>query len=279
MQNRTFSMPWVALALSTTLLLTACGGGRSSTENFTANMTANYQIIAPGDGRVYANAYLQSNEPIALVENEQLRLLTGEIDELENDTLFDALAQWDEEHPRFQRAPEAGAPRPLTFVEPNFRDDSSSTPPLSDYYFASTEETQERQYHIGFYRRAHESAVDSTVTLPKPFQLYAPIADDIYSVGNDYLNLEWSTSESSDTVRIEVSSDCENELLYQQTLDNDPGLYSIPPETMTLSATNSSACPAQVSVYKYRTERVDPLFRKGLITAYQVRRRSIKLMY
>jgi|GEM_PF-4531492 len=276
---------FVAL-IAALLLLSACGG-RESTGNSTRSLIPYYEVISLGDGQVYANAYIRSSrsalasgEVIELVRNEQLRLLAGGMTELDEEDLFASLAEWEATTPRFDRTREPREPRPQGIVESGFSSDPPSDAPLDDYYFTRLE-SDERQYHVGFFRQGRESALNSSVALPEPFDIQAPDDEDLYSVSNDYLELQWSPSNDPATLRVEITTECpdgDEQTLYSETLGSDPGSYSFPPGSLTLPEEAPVYCEAELAIIKYRTERVDARFHRGLITGYQIRTRTIELM-
>lgn len=287
MLHNTFTACRVVLTLSAVLLLASCGS-RESTDNSTRSLIPYFEVISEGDGQVYANAYIRSarsafasGEVVELARNEQLRLLAAGTTELDEEDLFGALADWDDATPRFRRAREPDEPTPLGFVESGFSSSPPTDAPLSDFYFTRMA-SGERQYRVGFFRQGRDSALGSSVELPDAFDIQTPEAGDLYSVSNDYLALQWSPSDDPATLRVEITTDCasegEKQTLYSETLSSDPGSYSFPPGSLTLADEAPLYCEAQVAIIKYRTERVDARFHRGLITGYQVRTETIELM-
>ena len=80
-------------------------------------------------------------------------------------------------------------------------------------------------FTLNFQRENDDSAPDSNVSLPAPFDITVPSEGDSFSMSADKIDIAWNNSDSDDEMQIMISGDC----FYGQNInvENDPGVYII----------------------------------------------------
>lgn len=115
-------------------------------------------------------------------------------------------------------------------------------------------------FTIALTRVADTSAPSSTVTLPRPFTLTAPAANQVVSRAGGPLQVTWQVAGSGDELRLSASGPCINSVS-ELTL-SDSGAHQLP----AFSARTDEAattCNVVVKLARLRHGTVDPAYGKG----------------
>lgn len=130
-------------------------------------------------------------------------------------------------------------------------------------------------FTLNFQRENDDSAPDSNVSLPAPFEITVPSQGDSFSMSADKIDIAWNNSGSDDEMKIMISGDC----FYGQniTIENDPGVYIIDNAILEpIDETNN--CSGKLTLMRKRFGSIDDNFGEGgEFTGLQVRHITINL--
>ena len=134
-------------------------------------------------------------------------------------------------------------------------------------------------FTVAFERSIDDGAPNSSVSLPAPFSITSPTADDTLSRDGGALTITWEPSGSENDMEISISGDCVT--LFTEDLSGDPGTFTL--NAGTLSDSNSSDdddgtnCPLTILVKRKKGGTLDPSYGEGgKISGIQ--KRSIEIM-
>lgn len=114
-------------------------------------------------------------------------------------------------------------------------------------------------------------ALDSSVTLPPPFELTAPQEGSTFSRGNDDLVVSWTgDADPDDALTVVADGDCVDS--YEDLLDADTGTLTIAAGTL-ISTTGDEAetCDLTVTIKRARLGSLDAAYGGGTIDSKQYR--------
>jgi hypothetical protein len=238
-------------SLSLALLLFGCERVES-TDVRTSGIYADLDVVARGDGDSTVSASLRvggprSNTYLELVEGDALTAHQGE-DETEMDEHSFPLG-------------------PVTY-DARFEVDDENTP-----------------FRIEFAREAHDEveencrgggAPNSFATLPAPFALDGPGADQTFSRADADIEITWSPNGFRDAMTWTVSGSC----IHTESGDisGDPGRVSIERGRLrALDNRQAETCSMTVELVRTRAGAVDPAYGEGgSFSARQVRAISLR---
>jgi hypothetical protein len=149
-----------------------------------------------------------------------------------------------------------------------------------DIWYTNVLETGDAStvYYLSFVRSRRTDALNSTVVLPEPFIITAPLPGEEHSRANDIL-VEWEPSGSESTVQITVRTSCINGSVSlidvgdeDEIIISDTGSFTIPGGTLTGA---SGDCSSVVEVRKRRLGTPDPNIGFARIVGNYVRRVAI----
>jgi hypothetical protein len=146
----------------------------------------------------------------------------------------------------------------------------------NSYHASFPFEAEDTPYRVSFIRSpppdgecAGRSAPNSTVTLPAPFSLTAPVQDSSHSRAAP-LSIQWSGSGEADAMSFSVDGPCIQ--AYSDNIENDNGSFTIPANSIMVVGSANAMCTATVSVYRSRDGVLDDNYGEGgVINATQRR--------
>lgn len=127
-----------------------------------------------------------------------------------------------------------------------------------------------------FERTLDEGAPDSRCTLPAAATISEPAEDATLSRSEDDLVITWEAGDPDDTLRLAVEGTCFSD--FSETLDDDPGTYTIPAGTLQSAGDPPEACSATVRLTRERLGDLDVGYGEGgRVLCSQVREVSLRL--
>jgi hypothetical protein len=274
------SMTPVVMLLA--ILLSACNSGDSvvSSSNIATNeIYSTMELHADGSGMVYVGVQLTKDQPpsdtsssdeyIELSAADELWFTSGvnmRDLEIEGD-LFDALA-----HVAKTQELVEGTTR---FLDEGFF--WSRLFPIQTYYDGSLEVAEEgATYTVSLLREGGIDAKSSTVTMPFPFEIVAPLPGETYSRSQDSILVEWLPFGADVQVELEANTSCPDGSVdsYTTTQAVDNGFLLLNAGDL-MSDNLSGSCSTSLTLAKSRLGQPDPAFVGGFISAHQVRTVSV----
>lgn len=108
-----------------------------------------------------------------------------------------------------------------------------------------------------------ESAPNSMVTLPAPFSIGSPAKDDRFSRKDSAIDVQWSPSGTSDSMRWTLSGECIKGM--SGNISGDPGRVVI--EKGKIEAISEmragETCDVKIKIFRARSGNVDPAYGEG----------------
>ncbi|WP_347331017.1 hypothetical protein [Marinimicrobium locisalis] len=265
------------LAIALTVLLGACGSDDSvvsSSRISTGQMQATLEVYSDGDDSAYASAQLlnehsqtSGDEYVELLEGDELWFTTGV--NLREETLG---SNW------FESLAELAHTQQLLAGTTRYRSDHlfffwSVLTPEKVHYNGQLEDVPDgARYTVSLLRDSKAEALESTVTMPRAFDLLSPTSDQTLSRSSDPVQLEWLPTESDVMVEVDVTTTCadDSEYQYRTTVDEDTGALQI--EAGDIDAERlSGSCSTTATLTKARLGQLDSAYAGGSISARQVR--------
>jgi hypothetical protein len=127
----------------------------------------------------------------------------------------------------------------------------------------SSENAANTVYVVALKRAADTSAPNSTCNLPAPFQITAPAAGVSLSRSTD-ISVSYGPGGTNDAVSYTLSGSC-IEGPTGESVNGDPGTFTISHTTITTPAGTSPSqpCQATLNVKRTRTGTIDPAYGSG----------------
>lgn len=120
---------------------------------------------------------------------------------------------------------------------------------------------EDKAFTIGFDRADDVSAPDSHTTLPAPFQLTAPTANQEVSRA-DALTISWTPANTRDDMSARLDGDCI--IVAAPHIDSDSGTLTLPADSLSPSAGHEGdTCNVDIRIARTRSGGVDPAFGEG----------------
>lgn len=130
-----------------------------------------------------------------------------------------------------------------------------------DYTATFDVEAEDSLFTVAFLRTVDEGAPASTMTLPAPFALAGPAAEDVISRQAD-ITLTWEPAGTNDAMSWRVNGECFFDAYGQ--VQGDPGTVVIPAGSLeSVNEDAPTACEATVTVWRSRAGALDPGFGEG----------------
>lgn len=268
------------LAVALGVVLGACGADTvvSSTRISTGQMQATLEVYSDGDDSAYASAQLlnehsetSGDEYVELLEGDELWFTTGV--NLREETLG---SDW------FESLAELAHTQQLLAGTTRYRYHAfifwSVLRADKVHYNGQLQDVPDgARYTISLLRESKTEALESTVTMPRAFDLLSPTSDQTLSRSSDPVQLEWLPTASDVTVEVNVTTTCadDSEYQYRTTVDEDTGALQI--EAGDIDAERlSGSCSTTVTLTKARLGQLDSAYAGGSISARQVRTVTFK---
>ncbi|MFZ5440562.1 MAG: hypothetical protein ACOZQL_11175 [Myxococcota bacterium] len=133
----------------------------------------------------------------------------------------------------------------------------------STWYEAElTGEEANKAFTVSLTRANDTSAPSSSVTLPAPFSLTAPMASQTFSrAGSGQVVVAWAPSGLADAMHVAASGSC-IESIPDADLNADQGQYTLP-AFRARQGEDSTTCSVVITVTRTRKGSVDPAYGKG----------------
>lgn len=260
-------------------LLCACGGGDSvvSSQSLpTGEIEATIEVHAdPEQGSARASVQLlrppsdrdddydYGDDYIELGEGDDLWFTTGV--NLREETLgsdwFEALS----ELTHSQRLLEGDYRYRRSYV-------ISSLVPERVYYNGQLDEVPDgARYTVSLLRDTEAEALESTVVMPRAFQLLSPLENQTLSRSSDPVQLEWLPVEKGVTIEVDVTTSCANdrEYQYRTSVDSDSGNLQIEAGAID-DERLMGTCDTTLTLVKLRAGQLDSAYAGGTISARQM---------
>lgn len=265
------------------ILLSACDGDDdvvSSSEVATNQIYASMEVHTDGSDIVYVGVQLTKDQPpsdtssddeyIALSSADDLWFTSGvnmRDVEIEED-LFTALADLAKTQELVEGTTRYHDHGPFFW---------SLLFPIQTYYDGSLDEVDDgATYTVSLLREGGIDAKSSTVTMPMPFEIVAPLAGEIFSRSQDSILIEWLPLEEGVVIEVEASTACPDGTLdsYTTTEVTDTGILVLNAGDL-ISDSLSGSCATELTVAKSRFGQRAPEFVGGFISAHQLRTVSL----
>ncbi len=135
---------------------------------------------------------------------------------------------------------------------------------LGDIYYVADllADAEDTTVTIAFERDTDDSAPNSNVTIPAPFDLLEPLDTDTFSRGTDDIYIGWTNSGSNDRMHWVLDGTCIP--LQVGSLIGDSGGGTIPAGSIdTFAGSESTTCDITLELYRERQGTLDPTYGKG----------------
>lgn len=246
----------------------------------TGQMFATFQVVSDGEDNVYAEAQLTYNVPplnvsnstdfIQLVANDELWLSAGpDIEAVAiDDNIFGAFRDLDDTQATFNQSYSQRESYDFLFSRVIINE-------LGTWYSARLPQSAEREYHVSLFRNNNigTDARNSSVTLPEPFTVTAPVSGARLSRSSDDIDITWNSIDADSTVEMEAITTCSssNVETYSTTENSDDGSITIPAGDLDLPSLTGT-CSTTINLRKIRIGNFDARFIGGAVNGYQIRR-------
>ena len=228
------------------------------TDNGSGSVSVSTQLLTDGPGSD-TQVYLSDNDQLWASKDQNIENLSV------NGTLFNGFDTLAANVVRLYDADETDVEIDFLFLSIIFR---------GNIWYANLLEAGEAStvYYLSYVRSRREDALDSTVILPEPFSISAPLAGERHSRVND-LQIIWEPSGSTSTVEINVRASCLSGFdgVYREEIA-DTGAFTMPGGSLIGL---SEDCSTVVEVSKSLLGNLDPNVGSGRIVGHQVRRVAI----
>ena len=120
---------------------------------------------------------------------------------------------------------------------------------------------EDSTFSVAFERDQDDSAPNSQVSLPAPFDLTVPAPGDEFLMGTDKISVAWNNV-AADAMTLLVSGNCFYGITHQ--IEEDEGVFEIEPASLEpLDASAGEFCTATVTLTREREGTVDEAFGEG----------------
>ncbi|WP_027328755.1 hypothetical protein [Marinimicrobium agarilyticum] len=269
-----------ALCLVLAGLLYACGGGSDSVVSSqslpTGEIEATIEVHAdPEQGSAHASVqllrppasrdddYYDGDDYVELGDGDDLWFTTGVNlrEEVLGSDWFEALS----ELTHSQRLLEGDYRYRRSYI-------FSGLVPERVYYNGHLDNVPDgARYTVSLLRDGAAEALESTVVMPRAFQLLSPLANQTLSRSSDPVQLEWLPVEEGVTIEVDVTTTCTNnsDYQYRTSVDDDSGSLQIEAGAID-DERLLGTCDTTLTLVKLRAGQLDSAYAGGSISARQV---------
>jgi hypothetical protein len=136
-------------------------------------------------------------------------------------------------------------------------------------------DAKDSTFTLSFQREEDDSAPNSSVSLPAPFEITVPSQGDSFSMSADKIDIAWNNSDTDDEMQIIISGDC----FYGQNIsvENDPGVYIVE-QAILEPIDDQDTCTGTLTIIRKRLGTIDINYGEGgEIQGLQVRHLTLNL--